>query len=212
MRVMWRKVKYPRIDLREGEILIIAPPGTDIDALLKQKRVWIEEKTRLIEKLKERAEEEIKRYGIRILDKYVEVRHSCTKTGVLNHRVYICKKRSGYLREQLRNMLRRDLQRKIERYAEVLGVHPHRVYIREQKTKWGSCSSSKNLSFNLLLIFLPADFREYVVAHEMVHLIYPSHGTGFKEKLNSLGIRIPGREETLYNWYYAGMCKKKLLL
>jgi len=212
MRVVWRKVKYPRIDLREGEILIIAPPGTNIEALIQRKRAWIEEKMRLIEEFKERSGEDIERHGIRILDRYMEVRHSCTKTGVVDHRVYICRKRSGYLREQLRNMLRRDLQRRIERYAEVLGVHPQRVYIREQKTKWGSCSSSENLSFNLLLIFLPADFREYVVAHEMVHLIYPSHSARFKEKLNSLGVRIPSREETLYNWYYARMCKEKLLL
>ncbi len=212
MRVVWRKVKYPRIDLREGEILIIAPPGTNIEALMKRKRVWIEEKMRLIEELKERARDEIERHGIRILDRYMEVRHSCTKTGVVDHRVYICRKRSGYLREQLRNMLRRDLQGRIERYAEVLGVHPQRVYIREQKTKWGSCSSSGNLSFNLLLIFLPDEFREYLVAHEMVHLIYPSHGEKFKEKLNSLGVRVPSREGTLYNWYYARMCKKKLLL
>jgi len=212
MRVVWRKVKYPRIDLREGEILIIAPPGTNIEELIQRKRAWIEEKMRLIEEFKERSGEDIERHGIRILDRYMEVRHSCTKTGVVDHRVYICRKRSGYLREQLRNMLRRDLQRRIKRYAEVLGVHPQRVYIREQKTKWGSCSSSENLSFNLLLIFLPADFREYVVAHEMVHLIYPSHSAGFKEKLNSLGVRIPSREETLYNWYYARMCKEKLLL
>ena len=210
MRVVWKNVKYPRIDLRSGDIVVIAPPGTDIDALLESKREWIEKKLAMIESFKNRAKEEIDREGVRILDMPRKIVHNCKKVGVEENAIFVCKKRSAYLKNELKKILREDIEKRIEHYSLIIGAFPKKIYIREQSTKWGSCSSSKNLSFNLSLIFLPELFRDYVVAHELVHLIHPDHGEKFKRVLENLSVKIPTNEENLYCWYYAQIAKERL--
>ncbi len=212
MKVIWRNVKNPRIDLREGEVVIIAPRGTDIDMLLERKRDWINKNIVKIKALNNRAEKDIESRGIRILDNYYNVVHNCKNVGIIGSSVYVCRKRGKLLKEKLRAMLREDIESKVRKYSRILNKEPKKVFIREQKTKWGSCSSSGNLSFNLGLIFLPVEFREYVVAHEMVHLLYPNHGAEFEEVLEGLGVKLPSRDEELYYWYYSRLCKKKLML
>ena len=59
---------------------------------------------------------------------------------------------------------------------------------------------------------MPEEFRDYVIAHEVVHLMYPNHGKGFKRKLKEIGVKIPTKEENLYYWYYAEEVKKILYL
>ncbi len=54
-----------------------------------------------------------------------------------------------------------------------------RVSIRNQKSCWGSCSARQNLNFNYRLVYLPAELREYVVAHELCHLRVFGHGKAF---------------------------------
>lgn len=54
-----------------------------------------------------------------------------------------------------------------------------RVAIRNQRRCWGSCSSKKNLNFNYKLLFLPPDLRDYVIVHELCHLVHLNHGQNF---------------------------------
>ena len=54
-----------------------------------------------------------------------------------------------------------------------------RVSVRDQSSRWGSCSAKKNLNFNFRLIDLPAHLRDYVIVHELSHLIELNHGPAF---------------------------------
>jgi len=67
----------------------------------------------------------------------------------------------------------------IKKYSKIMGVEPKSVGFRYAKTKWGSCNSNNQLSFNYQLIKLPSSLIEYVVIHELAHIIHKNHSQEF---------------------------------
>lgn len=64
-------------------------------------------------------------------------------------------------------------------YAKQLGVEVLSIRVRNMRTKWGSCSSKRNLGFARQLIFAPEDIVQYICAHEVAHLREMNHGAEF---------------------------------
>lgn len=74
----------------------------------------------------------------------------------------------------------------VEEYADLLGVSYNGISFRFQKTRWGSCSSKKNLNFNCLLMLTEEPVIRYVVVHEVCHLLEMNHSKRFWSLVESL--------------------------
>jgi len=72
-----------------------------------------------------------------------------------------------------------SFNKSIKVYSQLIGVKFNRICLREQKTRWGSCSSKGNLNFNWKLIMAPSFVLEYIVVHELCHLIHMNHSKVF---------------------------------
>ncbi|MGH2442229.1 MAG: M48 family metallopeptidase [Chloroflexota bacterium] len=83
------------------------------------------------------------------------------------------------LREWMRDQARRVICARVACWAEAMQVHYQRVAIKDQRSRWGSCSSLGNLNFNWRLVMAPPEVLDYVVVHELMHLFEPNHGPGF---------------------------------
>lgn len=71
------------------------------------------------------------------------------------------------------------IRSRVNHFAPLIGVQPGRIAIRDQKSRWGSCSSKGNLNFNWKLIMAPPDVLDYVVIHELCHLHEFNHSPRF---------------------------------
>jgi predicted metal-dependent hydrolase len=78
------------------------------------------------------------------------------------------------------------LREKVDRYAQQIGVEPSGVGIRTFKSRWGSCTAKGNLEFNWKIIMAPNRIVDYVVMHELCHLIHHDHSPMFWKTLESL--------------------------
>jgi predicted metal-dependent hydrolase len=83
------------------------------------------------------------------------------------------------LKMWLKDQAKRIINEKVKVFSRKIQVIYNRVYIREQKSIWGSCSTRKNLSFNWRLIMVPESVIDYVIIHELCHLKEMNHSKGF---------------------------------
>jgi predicted metal-dependent hydrolase len=86
---------------------------------------------------------------------------------------------SRRLRDWLLAQAHADLDQRVNWHARALGARPRRIGLRDQTSRWGSCSSSGILSFSWRLILAPPYVLDYVAAHEVAHLIEMNHGVRF---------------------------------
>ena len=83
------------------------------------------------------------------------------------------------LRDHLKREARRDLEAASRRYAAALGVAVRRVAVRDQVSRWGSCTAAGVLSYSWRLILAPPHVLDYLAAHEVAHLIEMNHSARF---------------------------------
>lgn len=88
-----------------------------------------------------------------------------------------------------RRAARKRLVERLGVLSEKYGLIYNRVFVRNQKTLWGSCSGKNNISLNIQLVQLPEELIDYVITHELVHTRIKNHGKAFWGELNRL---VPG--------------------
>ena len=121
----------------------------DIEEILKKKEAWINRHIEKIKKTKERLEAEPTEKLTR--EKVIALAEEALKV----------------------------IPARVEYFARVIGVTYGKITIRNQKTRWGSCSSKGNLNFNCLLMLAPPEVLDYVVVHELCHRKQMNHSKAF---------------------------------
>ncbi|WP_333793181.1 M48 family metallopeptidase [Hyphomicrobium sp.] len=96
------------------------------------------------------------------------------------------------LRDWLMKEAHRSLDERVRFHAKRLGVTAKRIAVRDQTSRWGSCSTTGVLSFSWRLVMAPPDILDYVAAHEVAHLREMNHGPRFWELVAKT---MPGLEE-----------------
>ncbi len=91
----------------------------------------------------------------------------------------------------------KTIPERVRYYAPLIGVNYGRVTIRNQKSKWGSCSAKGNLNFNCLLMLCPPAVLDYVVVHELCHRKEMNHSPAFWAEVEKLVPDYPARRKWL---------------
>lgn len=93
----------------------------------------------------------------------------------------------GILTDKEIRKLKRDAKKiipeRVEYYAKLSGITYNRIFIRLQKSRWGSCSVEGNLNFNALLALMPLEVLDSVVVHELCHRRHMDHSKDFYDEV-----------------------------
>lgn len=153
--IIYSKRKSVAIQIRpDGQVIVRAPygcPRSFINSFIHQKADWI---------VKHSAENK-QRY-----EKQVQLKKDRPTLSDAQRKRYIETARSIFTQ-------------KAAYYARLIGVTYGRISIREQKTRWGSCSAKGNLNFNWKLALMPEEILDYLVVHELAHRVEMNHSPAF---------------------------------
>lgn len=202
IELTYKNIKHAHLSVHPplGRVSMVVPTGTRLDvarAYAISKIGWIrEQQSRLQGQARETPRQFIEReshylWGRRYLLSVVE---EDTKPSVrLNHRRITLTvrpgssmaKRAEVMQEWQRDLLHELVPTLIKRWEPRLHVTVSSYFLQRMKTKWGGCNHrAGNIRLNTELVKKPKDLLEYVVVHEMLHLVEPTHSERFIELLD----------------------------
>ncbi|WP_052446812.1 M48 family metallopeptidase [Candidatus Soleaferrea massiliensis] len=173
---------------RDADVIVRAPkraPAALIERFLREKEAWIAEKRTEMLRLKQAREDFDIRPGdsVLYLGRPYEVQLHSGRETVFNGSCFLIPRDACNVKAELiacyRQLALRYLSERAERFAQRMGVSPASVSITAAKTRWGSCSSKGRIHFSFLLIMAPPDAVDYVVVHELAHLLEMNHSARF---------------------------------
>ncbi|MEC9357488.1 MAG: SprT family zinc-dependent metalloprotease [Pseudomonadota bacterium] len=195
--VAFKKIRNVHLSVHPptGRISISAPEGMSMDTLRVfaiRKLTWIKQQQgRIRRQEREPPREFLDReshfvWGRRYLLKLASSRSAPSIE--LKHRTLLLHahpdsdrtRKEAALDAWYRRQLRDAASPIIRRWQQTIGVVAHRVYVQRMKTKWGSCNpKARSIRLNSELAKKPPECLEYIIVHELLHLIEPTHNERF---------------------------------
>ncbi len=191
-----RAARKLRLRVGPNGVEVVQPAARndeDVSAFLDRNETWILDQLQRVEQLRGMRRPAHRRVGeILFRGEPTQVRVETTETRARGNVVdfidgeIVVRQGAGSqtpAARSLENWLRRQARAEIEKQLAVVTARlrrsPRRLYVMGQRTKWGNCSSERNLSFNWRLILAPEFVLRYLVTHEAVHLAVPDHSAKF---------------------------------
>jgi predicted metal-dependent hydrolase len=192
-----RNVKYPRLEFSENILNLVIPKNKkNWRELIELKKNWILSKYKELKKIIDENGHLSKEFILFGKKVKVEVSNDKVKIGKK-----IVGRNFGDINKKLKEILTKKISKIAEKYSKKLGVKFNRILIRRQKTKWSSCSTRGNLTFNIKAISLPEDLLKYLVYHEVLHLIERNHSIRFVKLLEKEFSNFREKEEELKRYW-----------
>jgi len=180
----------PRIDVDIHTVTVVLPESHERSPhqILSDNAAWVVEKIREYDKYREQAPE--REFGEGELFPYLGEPHEVAveqrpSSSVVDGEFRLAKhhvsntsiKRA--LETLYRRNARRQFERRADRLAEAMGVEYDQIEIRNQRTRWGSCSTNGTLGLNWRLMMSPPEIIDYIIIHELAHLREANHSPEF---------------------------------
>jgi predicted metal-dependent hydrolase len=180
----------PRIDVDIHGVTVVLPEAdlTQPPELLKENAAWVIEKKRKFDTYREQIPE--RRFEKGAVFPYLDEPHEVVverrpSSSVVDDTLRLAEHHveKTSVKRALETLYRRKARERFERradhFASEMGVNYEEIQIRNQRTKWGSCSTSGTLSLNWRLMMAPPEIVDYVVIHELAHLRESNHSDAF---------------------------------
>jgi predicted metal-dependent hydrolase len=191
-----RRVRHARIIVsRQLEVRVVIPrqfTRSQVQSLIEEKTAWIEKQLQHFGKIEKAriqlAKNEILYQGL--IYRFL-LRVELAGKVLVDHESRIISSGANLLNPGLlegwyRYQARRLIGQKTVTLGRQYGFKFGKLTIRSQKTRWGSCSNKKNLSFNWRLIMAPITIMDYLILHELVHTEIMNHSPAYWARLSSI--------------------------
>jgi len=181
LEVREREVRHPTIQvLPSGRVRVTVPPGTPVRSLIERNSAWIERKKGEIEEISRSMTGQEGRILLGGRFFRLEAGPSC---GIQEGEGVVCYTTPRELKLFLKERLRGDLLPRLEAQARRMHVRVTGMTVREQRSRWASCSPNGRISVNLRVLALPPVIRDYLVVHELSHLLEPNHSPRYWKRV-----------------------------
>jgi len=183
--------KSASIQLKDGQVRVRAPRSLSdkrINDLIKKRAPWIKEKLEEYSKrpqavLKKYKDGEIflyldRNYELKIVEsdeEAVKLKNGCFVVSICKEDFGENIKAQNLLVDWYRDHAFKYLQERTDKFANIIGVSPSSISIKNYKSRWGSCSINGAIDYNWKIIQAPKKIIDYVVVHELCHLIEHNH-------------------------------------
>jgi predicted metal-dependent hydrolase len=188
---------------RNGSVVVRAPEGIsdeELERLVSAKKWWISEKVNHPLKYKAKdhppGKELVSGESMLYLGRNyrIEIAESCSDRIEFDQKFIVPRSIVDRGREEFRNWYWRTAEQKLVPrvldWARRLGVEPGRVRVVDVQYQWGSCTPAGNVSLNWRLIKAPSPVADYVIVHELAHLLEANHGDRFWSVVRSQVPRV----------------------